>query len=326
MSNTWRRNVSKIILKKPPELMSSGLLYEYKAPKVSVTRYALLPTSNHGDEAITMNVNNLSTMEIYNCSHGLILCSNHYWSEKYRIINPLTTRKTSLPRSPHPSIDSFCATLIVDPDDLSYRVVLLITKYNYALVGIDVFSSKTGRWEESELTIVEGLFYFLIYKDEQAYFLKGALHVLVRKNDQGVLFIYDMGEKTARVIELPCEVSCYQCLGVSQGRLHLAAHDFVGGDEYQHLIWVLEEEDQWVLKHRLGPLGPLDHHLLAFHPDLDVIFFYRTRTKKDVHKILMYDLTNMEIKDVCTFHHRFNVRVNCIPISPTLVNPRKLVV
>ncbi|KAK1280151.1 hypothetical protein QJS04_geneDACA020689 [Acorus gramineus] len=270
-----------------------------------------------------MNTNNISDMTILSCSHGLILCSNYSSLNEYRIINPLTTQMTSLPRSSHPSF-SFGATLIIDPDHLSYKVVRLITKANHALVGVDVISSETGRWEEYEVTIDESLF----CQDEVAFFLKGALHVLARTNDQGVLFIYDLGEKTARVIELPCQGLWNEnpnCLGVSQGRLQFAAHDFVGVDKFlQPLIWVLEEGDRWVLKHRLGPL---DYHLLAFHPDLDAVFFYCYWIEEEEHKILLYDLADMEMKDVCTFYNgdEFDVMfVNCFPISPSLVNPGKL--
>ncbi|KAK1308223.1 F-box protein [Acorus calamus] len=285
VSNTWRHNVSDISLNKPPELMSSGLFYEYGTFDKSVTGYALLPTSIHSEDAILMNTNSISDMTILSCSHGLILCSNYSSLNEYRIINPLTTQMTSLPQSSHPSF-LFGATLIIDPDYLSYKVVQLITKANHALVGVDIISSETGRWEEYE------------------------------------------GEKTARVIELPCQGLWNEnpnCLGVSQGRLQFAAHDFVGVDGFlQPLIWVLEEGDQWVLKHRLGPL---DYHLLAFHPDLNAVFFYCYWIEEEEHKILLYDLTDMKMKDVCTFYNgdEFDMMfVNCYPISPSLVNPRKL--
>ncbi|KAK1288842.1 hypothetical protein QJS10_CPB19g01476 [Acorus calamus] len=320
VSKTWRRWVSEIGLKKPPEPMLGGLFYEYETLDTMMTGYAPLPSCNDGDGAIITNPASNSIMKILSCSHGLILCIDNSPNE-YRVINPLVTQTIVLPRSTCHSHSSN-ATLVLDPSKLpNYEVVRLITDVNNAIVGVDVFLSKTSKWEELELTIND-----LYYEDGEISFLNGALYALAMKNSEGVLFTYNIMDKIAQVISLPCQGLWDEkpnCLGVSQGCLRFSAYDLVEGDDFvQHLIWELEGQDLWVLKHRLGPL---DYQLLAFHPDLNAVFFHSI--DEEQHNILVLHLTDMEWRRVCTFYDGDEVDVvglSFFPISQSLLNPAHL--
>ncbi|KAK1323272.1 hypothetical protein QJS10_CPA02g00799 [Acorus calamus] len=322
VSKTWRRWVSEIGLKKPSEPMFGGLFYEYETLDTKMTGYAPLPSCNERDGAIFTNSSSNSIMQILSCSHGLILCIDNSSPNEYHIINPLMTPKIVLPRSTCHSHSPNAATLVLDPSKLpNYEVVRLITDVNNAIVGVDVFSSKTSNWEELELTIDD-----LYYEDGEISFLNGTLYVLAMKDSMGVLFTYNIMDKIAQVISLPCQGLWDEnpnCLGVSQGCLRFSANDFVEGDDFvQHLIWELEGQNLWVLKHRLGPL---DHQLLAFHPDLDAVFFHSIDDEQ--HNILVLHLTNMEWGGVCTFYDGDEVDVvgvSFFPISPSLLNPAQL--
>ncbi|KAK1287308.1 hypothetical protein QJS10_CPB19g01791 [Acorus calamus] len=320
VSKTWRRLVSEIGLNKPPEPLSGGLFYEYETFDTMMTGYAQLPSCNDRDGALLASSSNNYNRKILSCSHGLLLCVDTNSPIEYQIINPLVSQRIVVPR---PTRHSYCpdATLVIDPPELpSYRVVRLIADAK-AIVGIDVFSSKTGTWEELDVTVDD-----LYYEDGEIAFLNETVYVLTSKSSVGVLFIYNITDKIARVISLPClglmdEKTNF--LGVSQGSLQFSAYDRVEGDDFvQHLIWVLEGEDRWVLKHRLGPLGC---QLLAFHPDLDAVFFHTI--VEGQHKILVLHLTNREWWEVCRFYDgdEFDVLgVSFFPISPSLLNPVQL--
>lgn len=218
-----------------------------------------------------------------------------------------------------------------DGDGDGYGGGELLDLTQFCVQGLEVFSSVTGKWvqsngcRESRVRLVEGM---------GSVFINGFVNLLT--HDKKVLAVDPEGQAW-RLISFPVSVSSWfglvGCLGQSQGFLHYAVQEDCGCTMMQ--VWVLKdfEKGDWILKHRfeieVAPQTKIlfDYagsefwseifYVVVFHPERDLVFL-----PVEGYRLLSYDLINTEVKEICILEPETRPRfLVYVPSYMDLPNP-----
>ncbi|XP_077246578.1 F-box protein At5g07610-like isoform X1 [Tasmannia lanceolata] len=304
VSKEWHNLISRGVLSRkilPPLL--SGLFYQ----NLEQSGYASVSNSkvvNSGDMDTSLSFLPChQKFRIANCCNGLLLG----WMRDYHVIpklrhyivcNPATKKCVSLYK-----VDRihYVAGLVYDPRISNhFKVVRFLgSSRGASFVDLDIFSSETGKWVESTVSLrSEGTLLF----GGQAVYSNGALHVLFYLFD---VLRFDIKEESCELIELPEAANrvTFGCIGECGGCLHYA--DF---NAYRMEIWALRDyqSNEWELKHCIRMQDLVKQlpepdwpdwrcfHLIAFHPDTEVLFLQMKG------KILSYHLNSSKLENFWT--------------------------
>ncbi|XP_077252040.1 F-box protein At5g07610-like [Tasmannia lanceolata] len=327
VSKEWRNLICKGTLYRKilPPLMS-GLFY----PSFEPSRYVFvsnLKGANGGDtDMIPLSFLPChQNIRIANCCNGLLLCwmveSDRYQNQKkirYIVCNPTTRKWVSLPKVHR---IGYVMGLVYNPRiSDQFKVVCFMDRIcrDATSLELEIFSSETGKWVESRVFLgsegcLDGL---------AAVFSDGALHVLLYPHH---VLKFDIKEESCRLIELPERLNgiVIGCLGVSCGCLHFAYLDTP-----EMKIWTLRDcrGSEWELKHGIRFSALLKQpsqpnlwrfNLLAFHPDLDVVFL------ASQGEILSYHLNSSKLEKLNldlspSFRDPYRSMSYLFPFSPCL--------
>ncbi|XP_058069524.1 putative F-box protein At1g47790 [Magnolia sinica] len=346
VSKAWNRLISDAFSRTKLSVTMSGLFYHaYVHPQgvLNKHRYAPVMEGNHGMDTSLGFVPDGFKLRIIDCCNGLLLChlnSMDFEGLNYYVCNPVTKKWTTLPK-PHFKEGSFDnAKLIFNPRvSPHYKVVKFLNQFDRdpTCLELDVFSSETGSWVESN--VVHGPEIPCLRSEIQTVLLDGTLFALAYPFHIVGFVVGE--EESCRLIKLPVapmEVLPVERLGVSEGCLHYAYHK---GSRLQ--IWMMRNSasaGEWELRHSssvrelvLNPLfikmgyDPIicPHYMrsfpcrfvpLAFHPDSGVVFLGIQG------KILAYYLKSKRLEEVC------DISFECVylhwlwvfPFKPCLVD------
>ncbi|CAL4943351.1 unnamed protein product [Urochloa decumbens] len=229
---------------------------------------------------------------ILDSCNGLLLCrlrsvteissSSHIASFRYLVCNPATKSWVVLPNSGCGS-NLRITRLGFDPAvSLRFHVFEFIENEGEDVVGVQIYSSKTGTWsyKESEWDSETSLF----YDGTRSVFLNGLLHLVVVHS--GVVAV-DVEGKTWWKLTVPdyrIDGDGWQpgFLGQYQGQLC-----YINECDYENdlSIWVLQDyaTDDWILKHHvsiqrlcekvMNPYRSRFYHVITVHPDSNLILY-----------------------------------------------------
>ncbi|KAJ1296594.1 hypothetical protein BS78_01G313700 [Paspalum vaginatum] len=186
----------------------------------------------------------------------------------------------------------------------------------FCVQGLEVFSSETGKWvqsqvcRESRVRLVEGMGSVLI---------NGFVNLLAHER---MVLAVDPEGRACRLIFLPVSTwSGFGCLGQSQGFMHYAVQEDCTCTVLQ--VWILKDlEGDWVLKHRLeievvpptkilfdyagNTFSSGVFYVVLFHPEKDLVFL-----PVEGYKWLSYNLINTEVKEICMLEPKAQVPGLC---------------
>ncbi|CAL4923339.1 unnamed protein product [Urochloa decumbens] len=178
----------------------------------------------------------------------------------------------------------------------------------FSVQGLEVFSSETGKWVESQICresrvrLVEGM---------GSVFINGFVNLLTHERK---VLVVDPEGQACHLISLPVSswFGFVGCLGQSQGFLQYSVQEDCTCTMMQ--IWTLKDfkKGEWILRHRFeievapqikilfdyagNALCSEIFYVVVFHPDRDLVFL-----PVEGYKLLSYNLINTEVKEICKF-------------------------
>ncbi|CAN6294745.1 unnamed protein product [Urochloa humidicola] len=212
-----------------------------------------------------------------------------------------------------------------------------ITKDVYR-ISVHIYSSETGTWSHNVSDWEEELGQLEEWRHQcqipcrgpGCAVLNGVLHFIITDldSDQDQIVAVDVQGATQRIIAVPKRWLQPQSgfVAQSQGRLHYIYQ----APNAQLSIWVLEDTQEWVLKHSVSFIelfGKKRHacwnnnkyHVVAMHPDGNMVFIVRDQ------KLISYDMDHKEVSVISTSEDNFSTEhivpyVPCFLELPALTN------
>ncbi|CAM0908542.1 unnamed protein product [Alopecurus aequalis] len=280
-------------------------------------------------------------IDLLDCCYGLLLCCLCCASDQaaniffYIVCNPATQEWVALPNRSQAASKVKIARLGFDPAVSShFHVFLLLEDDARCISGVDLYSSKTGRWVCTE----QGWDQDVCTADarEETVFLNGYLHfhAYVAGHDNGTVVPYlatlatDGGTWTT--ISVPTHPTYDDgFIQLSQGCLHYACLETNedDADDVKLAIYVLEdyESKRWKWKLRVqsadmfGGLVDVDDldadfDWIVIHPECNVIFF----TAGDPKQFMCYNMDLQKAKVMRTLSDGQSPSLPYVPLHTKL--------
>ncbi|XP_037419401.1 F-box protein At5g65850-like [Triticum dicoccoides] len=214
---------------------------------------------------------------------------------RFVVCNPTTGRWVELPPQPQAPAGrhSHIRGLAFDPAvSSSFHVLHFEEAYSSSMIGVSIYSSRTGAWSYRDSGMAEEV---ELFSRTRCVFVGGVLYLigfLPGINDDYVLLAVDMMGKVWKTIRVPYPRR-FGMIGSSQGCLHYAISSV---NEVE--LWCLKDCDskEWVLKHtssidKLMGMTVKNYRVIGIHPDCDTIFLVPCRG----HTLIAYDMQHQEV-------------------------------
>ncbi|XP_004292609.1 PREDICTED: putative F-box/kelch-repeat protein At4g22430 [Fragaria vesca subsp. vesca] len=261
----------------------------------------------------------------------ILLCYYHTFDQEqhiYYICNPTTKQWVALPSAPPCEEEVHVANVgfACDSDNRCCKVVRILAlglNFGTDKLGVQIFSSETGKWIDSDLVLQGSCNTDDRIKNQTAPVAHdGTLYWITHRGDLIGLELFSKFNINStkchgRFISSPRPVHHgHSSTCVCQGSVRLCHFDY-GRERYSLSVWDLKEDEEWCFKelvdlHPLMSSFPVGSRLLAFDPnDQDILYIWRKEYTSNASDILMCNIRKLTVTEI--FQFKACVSLNSFP-------------
>ncbi|TVU46338.1 hypothetical protein EJB05_05864, partial [Eragrostis curvula] len=240
-------------------------------------------------------------ISIVDCCNGILLCrfseSTSLDTFRYIVCNPAENRFVVLPDSGCGS-DLRVARLAFDPSFYPYfHVFEFVDDDSKGVTGAQIYSYEAETWSYKESGWSTDTY---IFHDSRCVFYNGFLLFVTGLCEA---LVVDVEGDTWWMMPLPDDADCDMGLEpgfIGQYKEHLCYINKVE-DKNDLSIWILEDKDEWVLKHQvsiqqlceksMSRFKSMDYHVIGILPDCNFILYIAGRDRT----LMAYDIDREEV-------------------------------